>query len=279
MKLPVSVIVYTLNEEQDLPGCLESLKWSDDVHVFDSLSSDRTQEIARDFGAKVTTRAFDTESVHRNWAMENLPFQHPWVYHSDADERVPDDLTVAMGKCVQEPQGNVAFRMRRRDYFMGQWLRHCVPSPTNIRLFLHEKMRYARLINPVPVIDGTVGMIEEHFDHFPFSKGLTHWFEKHNRYSTLEARQIVENRRDGVRPSLAQALFGRDYTDRRYHQKEIFYRMPARSQLKFCLLYFAKLGFLDGRAGLEFCRLNAIYERMIVMKTSEMELAARGGQL
>lgn len=279
MKLPVSVIVYTLNEEQDLPGCLESLAWSDDLHVFDSCSSDRTQQIAREFGATVTERPFVTESVHRNWAMQNLPFRNPWVYHSDADERVTPGLARAIAEAVRAPGDNVAFRMRRRDYFMGQWLRHCVPSPTNIRLFLHEKMRYDRLINPVPVIDGPVGMIEEHFDHYPFSKGLSHWFEKHNRYSTLEARQIVENRRAGVRPSLGKALFAKDYTERRYHLKELFYRMPARSQLKFFLLYFAKRGFLDGRAGLEFCRLNAIYERMIVMKTAELELAANSRQL
>src|SRR5438309_276166 len=94
--LPVSVIVYTKNEEQDLPGCLESLRFSDDVHVFDSCSTDRTVEIAEAAGAKVTLRAFDTESVHRNWAMENLPFTHEWLYHSDADERVTPGLVEGM---------------------------------------------------------------------------------------------------------------------------------------------------------------------------------------
>jgi glycosyltransferase involved in cell wall biosynthesis len=268
---PVSVIVYTKNEEQDLPGCLESLAFSDDVHVFDSCSTDRTQEVARSFGATVTERPFDTESVHRNWAMENIPFRHPWVYHSDADERATPALAQAIREAVANPRGHAAFRVRRRDYFMGRWLRHCVPSPTNIRLFLHERMRYERLINPVPVVQGTVGEIGAHFDHFPFSKGLAHWFDKHNRYSTLEARQIVENRAGRRGFSLWKALAARDYTERRYHQKEAFYRMPFRPAVKFFFLYVAKGGFLDGRAGLDYCTLMAVYERMIAMKVRELD--------
>lgn len=273
MKAPISALVYTKDEEQDLPGCLESLAWADEIHVFDSCSTDRTQEIAREFGAVVTERPFETESVHRNWAMENLPFRNEWVYHSDADERVTPRLAEAMSRAVAGPAGHAAFRVRRRDYFMGRWLKHCVPSPTNIRLFRHRAMRYERLINPVPKVDGTVGEIAEHFDHFPFSKGLAHWFEKHNRYSTLEARQILENRKEGQSFSLAKALAARDYTERRYHQKELFYRMPLRPAVKFLALYLGKLGFLDGRAGLDYCLLMAIYEQMIVLKVREAERA------
>lgn len=271
MKVPLSALVYTKDEEHDLPGCLESLAFADEVHVFDSCSSDRTQEIAREWGAIVTERPFDTESVHRNWAMENIPFRHPWVYHSDADERVTPALAQALGEAVADPQGHVAFRVRRRDYFQGKWLRHCVPSPTNIRLFRHESMRYERLINPVPRFDGTVGEIEAHFDHFPFSKGLAHWFEKHNRYSTLEARQIVADRGAGKRFSVIKALAARDYTERRYHQKELFYRLPFRPAIKFLALYFAKGGFLDGRAGRDYCSLMALYEKMIEIKVRDLE--------
>lgn len=277
--LPISVIVYTKNEEQDLPGCLETLQFSDDIHVFDSCSTDKTVEIAEKFGAKVTIRPFDTESVHRNWAMENIPFKNEWLYHSDADERVTPALVESMKGAINTPNGHVAFRIPRRDYFMGKWLRFTTQSPFNIRLFLHKKMRYERLINPVNVIDGSVGEISGHFDHFPFSKGMSHWFEKHNRYSTLEAQQIINNGKNMPDVSLMKALFEKDRNVKRFHQKEIFYRMPARPAVKFVLLYFLKGGFLDGQAGYTYAKLQSLYEYMIVVKTRELRLQEQGKQI
>lgn len=278
-KLPISALVYTKNEEQDLPGCLESLQFSDDIHVFDSCSTDRTVEIAKSMGATVTLRAFDTEAVHRNWAMDNLPFKNKWIYHSDADERVTPSLVESMAAAMANPGDTVAFRIHRRDYLMGQWLKHTAQSPINIRLFRHDKMRYDRLINAVPKPDGPVGDISGHFDHFPFSKGMSFWLERHNRYSSLEAQQIVDNRKNNVPFSVAKAFTCKDFHERRFHQKELFYRLPARPLAKFCLLYLAKGGFLDGRAGLTYSILQSIYEYMIVVKTREIELKERGIQL
>ena len=84
----ISVLVLTLNEENNLPGCLETVQWSDDIHVLDSHSIDRTVEIAKQYGATVWFRKFDSFSQHQNWALENIPFKHPWVFYFDADERV-----------------------------------------------------------------------------------------------------------------------------------------------------------------------------------------------
>ncbi|MBS1712893.1 MAG: glycosyltransferase family 2 protein [Armatimonadetes bacterium] len=277
--LPVSVLVYTKNEEQDLPGCLDSLTFSDDVHVLDSVSTDRTVEIAREKGASVTLRAFDTESVHRNWAMENVPFKHPWVYHSDADERVTPSLVAGMAKALADPGPYVGFRMLRKDFLMGQWLRHTAQSPYNVRLFRPDKVRYERVINPVHVFDGPTGECEGHFEHYPFSKGLSFWLERHNRYSTLEARQIMDNRKNNVPFSVAKAFLEKDFHQRRFHQKELFYRMPARPLVKFLYLYLGRRGFLDGRAGTTYAALQSVYEYMIVAKTREMELQERGVHL
>lgn len=278
-RLPISALVYTKNEELDLPGCLESLQFSDDIHVFDSCSTDRTVEIAEAMGAKVTLRAFDTESVHRNWAMEHLPFKNEWVYHSDADERVTPGLAESMAAAVANKSDHVAYRIHRRDYLMGQWLKHTAQSPINIRLFRHDSMRYERLINAVPKPNGPVGDLEGHFDHFPFSKGMSFWLERHNRYSSLEAQQIVDNRRNNVPFSVSKAFTCKDFHERRFHQKELFYRLPARPLAKFFLLYVAKRGFLDGRAGLTYSILQSIYEYMIVVKTREIELKEKGIQL
>jgi hypothetical protein len=144
-------------------------------------------------------------------------------------------------------------------------------SPYYIRLFRPERIRYERVINPITVVDGPVGEVAGYLDHYPFSKGMRHWFERHNAYSSLEAAQIMANRRAGARFSLMKAFFSRDFHERRYHQKEVFYRMPLRPLAKFMLLYVAKLGFLDGRAGLQYALLQSIYEYMIVLKVRELE--------
>src|SRR5271165_330874 len=88
----VSVLILTKNEEKDLPGCLRSVSWSDDVHVFDSFSTDNTIQMAKDAGASLVQRQFDNWAAHQNWAMVNIPFKHPWVFYLDADERMTSDL-------------------------------------------------------------------------------------------------------------------------------------------------------------------------------------------
>jgi glycosyltransferase involved in cell wall biosynthesis len=267
----ISVLVLTKNEEQDLPGCLESVAWSDDVHVLDSMSTDRTIEIAHERGAQVTQREFDNWAAHQNWALANVPFRYPWVFYIDADERVTPALRDAMTAAVRSQDGVVAFRVERRDFLLGTWLRHVQASAFYMRLFRPEKMRYERLVNPVSIPDGPVGQVTGYLDHYPFSKGVAHWIARHNAYSTLEARQIVANRRRNVPFSLSATFAERDFHKRRFHQKELFYRLPCRPLVKFLLLYLGKGGFLDGRAGLMYSVLQSIYEYFIVLKTRELE--------
>jgi glycosyltransferase involved in cell wall biosynthesis len=267
----ISVLVLTKNEEQDLPGCLASVAWSDDVHVLDSMSTDRTVELAREHGAHVTERAFDNWAAHQNWALKNVPFRHPWVFYIDADERVTPELREAMQTAVHTPGEAVAFQVERRDFLMGTRLRHVQVSAFYMRLFRPEKMRYERLVNPVSIPDGQVGTVKGYLDHFPFSKGISQWITRHDAYSTLEAQQIAANRKDQADFSLVAAFFARDFHRRRYHQKELFYRLPGRPFAKFLLLYFVKRGFLDGGAGLTYSVLQAIYEYFIVLKTGELE--------
>jgi glycosyltransferase involved in cell wall biosynthesis len=276
----ISVLVLTKNEEQDLPGCLASVAWSDDVHVLDSMSTDRTVEVAREHGAQVTERAFDNWAAHQNWALKNVPFRHPWVFYIDADERVTPELREAMQTAVHTPGEAVAFQVERRDFLMGTWLRHVQVSAFYMRLFRAEKMRYERLVNPVSIPSGPVGRVRGYLDHFPFSKGISHWITRHNSYSTFEAEQIIEDlradREGTAEVSLMAALFEKDFHRRRYHQKALFYRLPGRPFAKFLLLYFVKRGFLDGRAGLTYSVLQSVYEYFIVLKTRELRGRASG---
>jgi glycosyltransferase involved in cell wall biosynthesis len=269
----ISILIFTKNEQQDLPGALDSVRWSDDIHVFDSMSDDATVKIAETAGATVTSRLFDDESTHKNWGLSNIAFKHEWIYLLDADERIPGALKDAMFAFVAAPGPHVALRVRRRDYLWGTWLRRVTPSPFNIRLIRRGRVHFERLINPVTLPDGPVADTQHHFDHYPFSKGMRHWFEKHNRYSTMEAEQILSNRRRGAPFDVSKAFFGGDSNERRFHQKELFYRLPMRPLVMFVLLYVARGGFLDGSAGLTFAVLRAIYEYMIVLKVHELERA------
>jgi glycosyltransferase involved in cell wall biosynthesis len=267
----ISVLVLTKNEEQDLPGCLNSVAWSDDVHVFDSFSTDRTVEIARARGVAVAQREFDNFASQRNAALQGLRFRHPWTLILDADERATPALARECLRFVGRASAEVAAgRIRRRDYLHGTWLRHAQLSPFYVRLVRPGRVRYEREVNEVLKVDGMIADLDEHFDHFPFSKGLAHWVSKHNLYSSLEAVQVLKSRRGEHRFSLASALFERDFNKRRYHQKEFFYRLPGRPLLKFLLIYVARLGFLDGRAGATYAMLQAIYEYLIVLKTREL---------
>jgi glycosyltransferase involved in cell wall biosynthesis len=273
----ISILVLTLNEENNLPGCLETVKWSDDIHVLDSNSSDRTVAIAKEHGAKVWFRNFDSFSQHQNWALENIPFRYPWVFYFDADERVTPKLAEAMRHAVANPSGNVAFRVQRRDFFLNTWLRHVQMTTFYDRLFRPEKMHYERLGHCISKPDGPVSTIEGYLDHYPFSKGLTDWIARHNFYSTQEAQQILENRRAGKKASFSTLLLERDARERRRILKEFYYRMPLRPLVKFFVMYVLKCGFMDGAAGFIYSTLMGFYELMIVLKTTELEQTASRG--
>jgi glycosyltransferase involved in cell wall biosynthesis len=270
----ISVLILTLNEQRDLPDCLASVSWSDDIHVFDSLSTDSTVEIARAAGAHVHARAFDNYATHRNAALTTIPFKYPWVFLLDADERPTTDLSREMQQlALAAPNDTSAFRVRRRDHLFGTWLKHAQLSPFYIRLVRPERVHYTRAINEVLEVDGAIASLSYPLDHFPFSKGIAKWVEKHNLYSTMEADLIVRNQ--GLQnPSLITALRDPDFHTRRLHQKAIFYRLPGRPLLKWLYMVIFRGAILDGTAGLTYATLQAFYEYLIVLKTKELR---RGG--
>ena len=270
----ISVLILTRNEEQDLPGCLRSVNWSDDVHVFDSHSTDRTASIAAEFGATVHLRVFDDYATHRNAALREVVFRHPWVFLLDADERVSVELGREMQRVVATvPRGVGGYMVRRRDYLFGTWLRHAQISPFYLRLVRPEQAHYTRAINEVLQVSGTVLPLTGPLEHYPFSKGIGHWVRKHDVYSTMEAELIF--RQQGLRePSLRTALSSKDFLERRLHQKALFYKLPGRPLVKWVYMMFWRGAVLDSAAGVTYATLQSIYEYLIVLKTKELR---RGG--
>ena len=273
--MSVSILILTLNEETNLRQCLASLAWSDDVVVFDSFSTDQTCEIATVSGARVIQRKFDNWSAHQNWAVNNIPFKHPWVLYMDADERCTPALRDEVLAAATPASTHAAFRIRRKDHFMGRWLKHAQLYPTwLVRLFRPEKIRYERLVNPVASVDGSIGELQAHIDHYPFSHGVAHWIARHNQYSDMEAIEAVKAREQiAFRMS---DLTSSDPNLRRRALKEIFFRLPARPAVKFIYYYFWRRGFLDGRPGFTYATLQAFYEYLIECKRRELLRRARG---
>jgi hypothetical protein len=163
--------------------------------------------------------------------------------------------------------------MRRKDFLFGRWLRRSSGYPTWFgRLVRVGQVRIERAVNEEYLTAGRIVELREHLHHQPFNKGMHWWFERHNRYSSMEAAALRSERRQAWR---ARELFARDAVLRRRALKRLAYRLPARPALALIYLYFLRLGLLDGLAGAYYCLLRASYEFMIEAKLQELRYQDR----
>ncbi|MCP5534614.1 MAG: glycosyltransferase family 2 protein [Akkermansiaceae bacterium] len=264
----ISVLILTYNESANLEDCLRSVCFSDDVVVLDSGSCDTTVGIATAAGVTVLTRPFDNYAAQRNFGLA-YDFKYDWILMLDADERIPKDFLSELRKVTENKHNPITlYRMRRKDMFMGRWLKHSSGYPTWFgRLFRKGEVWVEREINEEYYTEGEVGLLEGHLIHYPFNKGVTYWFERHNRYSTMEGIKLSLEKNDAINWG---HFLNSDPMLRRKVFKGVAYRMPFRPLLTFCFLYFLKLGFLDGKAGFHFSCMRAIYEYMINLKMKEI---------
>ena len=160
---------------------------------------------------------------------------------------------------------------------MGRWLKHAQLYPTwLVRMFRPNRIRYERLVNPVAIVDGPTAELQGHILHYPFSHGVSHWIGRHNRYSDMEAIEAIRLREKPEPRAWNRRLWSHDPNERRRALKDIFFQLPARPVMKFLYYYAWRRGFLDGRAGLTYATLQAIYEYMIACKSIELERRRRG---
>lgn len=265
----ISVLILTKNEELNLPFCLESVRWCDDIVVFDSYSTDRTVEIAQKAGARVFFREFDNERDHRDASLQ-LDFKYPWVYNPDSDEIASSELISEMKEIAARNQSQpCAYRVRFRTIFMGRWIKYSSLYPTwVVRFFRRDAISFERSVNLRYVVRGEEGRLQSYFEHFTFRKGMAHWFEKHNVYSSFEAQEAISANQ---RPLRFRSLFSSDSLVRRSAMKDLSFRLPFRPLLRFLYMYFFRLGILDGFAGFHYCALLATYEYMLSIKMIELK--------
>jgi glycosyltransferase involved in cell wall biosynthesis len=274
-RVPVSVIVPIKNEAGNLPRCLDSIRWADEIFVVDSQSTDGSVEIAQQHGAQVVQFQFNgTWPKKKNWALKNLPFRNEWVFILDADEVLPPEAEQEFAKAIVEAGETAGYWINRRFMFMGKWLRHSYYPNWNLRLFRHSLGRYEKLteadtrsgdneVHEHVIVRGATGRLRCEMDHYAFPS-VEVFIEKHNRYSNWEARVSA----DQLAGSGAQISSGQ--VERRRKLKQFSQRLPFRPLLRFLYIYVWQKGFLDGREGYYFARLHALYELLSVAKTYEL---------
>jgi glycosyltransferase involved in cell wall biosynthesis len=262
----VSVIVLTFNEEANLPACLDSLRGLPcEIFVVDSGSSDRTLEIAQRYSASIKHHAFDNYAGQRNWALDNLPIDTPWVLNLDADERLTPDLLHEIKTVLEEPSPAVSgFLLRRRTIFMGRWIRHGGHYPCyHLRLFRKgsgrcEQRRYDQHF----VASGAVERLRHDYIDVVASSLVTFTI-RHARWAAMEAGELVSPERSDKQ--VTAGVMGNPIERRRWWRK-LYTRGPlfTRAIAYWVYRYFLRLGFLDGREGLVFHFLQGFWFRFLV---------------
>ncbi len=273
---PVSVMIFTLNEEIHLPSCLAAASWCDDVIIIDSFSTDATEAIAREHGARFFQHAFTGFGSQRNWALENTEPRHEWILILDADERITEDLRDEMARVLPDASERVgAYRVKRRFHMWGRWLRYSSLYPSwVVRLIHRDRVRYIdRGHAETQEVRGETlelehDLIDENL------KGIVEWLQRQARYAGREAaHELAEEAR---RPPL-RAVLSPDPLTRRAAVKSLGARIPGRPVFYFLYSYVWRGGFLDGRDGLMFCAMKALYQNMITVHKYDARRRARLG--
>jgi glycosyltransferase involved in cell wall biosynthesis len=252
--LTLSVSIICFNEEQNLRRCLESVSWADEVVIADSMSRDRTLEIARQYTDKVFQRNWTGYRDQKNFALSKC--QGEWILSLDADEQVSEPLREEILGEIRRPQSAEGYSIPRRSFYQGRWISHCGFYPDRqLRLFkrgigtwvggrVHERVE----------VRGRVGHLKSDLLHFPYQGSISGLVRKVDAFSSLMAEDMLDR-------------------GKRYHLGYLV----TRPVTKFIEVYFLKLGFLDGLPGLIIATMSAFTMFARYSKLRELEILRGGG--
>jgi glycosyltransferase involved in cell wall biosynthesis len=229
----VTAVIAAHDESANIEACVASVEWAREVIVVENNSSDDTVDRARAAGATVISPPFTTIGAARNNAIVRA--KTGWIFVLDADERCTAELADEISRVLAQPGDTSAFRVPRRNFFLGKEIRHGGwGSDKPIRLFRRELRYNASMVHEhVDVTDGSIGEVGNRLLHYTYTS-LDQYFEKFDRYSRWWAEQ---NFAKGRRGTVAAIFF--------------------KPKLRFLSMYLLKGGFLDGARGLVLARLAA----------------------
>jgi glycosyltransferase involved in cell wall biosynthesis len=245
----LSVTVITLNEEERLRACLESVVWADEIVVVDAGSHDKTVAIAREFTDRVLFHGWSGYGAQKNVAIEQCSGE--WILSLDADERVTEALRAEIAATLARSPVEAGFRIPRRNVFQGRWMRHGGLYPDwQLRLFRRGRGRFAeRAVHESVMVEGATGHLRAALVHESY-RSLGDAVARLNRYSDLAAVDLAARERGGA---LVDILL--------------------RPAWRFVAMYLLRAGFLDGWRGLVLATLYAHYVFLRAAKAREL----RGG--
>ncbi|HUG36760.1 MAG TPA: glycosyltransferase family 2 protein [Candidatus Limnocylindrales bacterium] len=245
----ISVAIVTLNEQDRLRACLESVAWADEVVVVDAESADKTVALAREFTDRVWVRPWPGFVAQKNFAIEQATGD--WVLALDADEQVTPALAERVRAILRADGPADGYSIPRQNMFWGAWVRHGGLYPDwQLRLFRRRSGRFSgEGVHESVRVDGTVERLAEPMLHHSY-RGLEDFVERANRYSTLAARDLI---RQGRRVRLAELIL--------------------RPLGRFLSMYIMRRGFLDGWRGLVLAVLYADY---VFLRTAKAWEGQRG---
>jgi len=251
-KIPLSVVVLTKNEQDNIAVCLDSVRWADEIIVVDDESTDQTVKIARDYTDRVVRRKMDIEGKHRNWAYALA--KNNWVLSLDADEQVSEDLKKEMQNILKQETNYVAFSIPLRNYIGGYWVRYGGWYPAGkVRLFKKDKFQYEEAqVHPRVFIQGECGHLKSDIIHKGYPD-FAHFLNSMNFQTTLEAQKWIKSKRP--------MSFGR-----------AFWRTIDR----FFRTYVRKKGYKDGFVGFMVAFFASLYQILSYAKYWELKKGDKG---
>jgi len=250
LPLPLSAVLIAQNAAAQLPDCLASVAFADEIVLVDSGSRDGTAEIAAGRGARVVAKAWLGFGPQKQFAVEQA--RHDWVLCLDADERVSPELAASIRRALEAPAAPV-YRMARRNRFLGRWLRHGEGYPDwCTRLFDRRHAHWSDdAVHEKVLCAAAPGTLQGDLLH-ESAEDLGRYLEKQNRYTALAARQLYERGRSaGIAELLLSPL------------------------VRFVKFYLLRLGFLDGLPGLLHIAIGCATSFMKYAKLIELQRARR----
>lgn len=251
--MKLSVVIITKNEEENLPRCLASVSWADEIVLIDSDSTDRTLAIAESHGARVYRHAWHGFGPAKREAVNRAKGE--WIFSIDADEEVSPALAQEIRNRVENPGEANGFYVPRLTQFLGKWMRHGGWYPDHVlRLFKKDAGNFTEaVVHETVVVEGATERLEHHLRHYCYPS-LESYFVKFNRYTELAAQELHDNR-----------------------QRAGWVKIILNPIAKFIKQFILRAGFLDGLEGLVLALLSSGYVLTKYAKLRDLQRQSKDG--